>query len=231
MTPQQNNQRIIGVLTLLSGLISLGSMTVGLLAVDFNFDTFSNPVAILSNLTSNTALLIKWFMLTDMFGYYLLLLPILFYAHSRLASTTGWAPLITSSGFAYILIGAIGAAALSAAWPALMVSYQHAAPADKELYKAAFLLSNDLVVKGIWNVLEVWLAGIWWIGLGLCTIQSRPLKIITITLGAGCLLDGFGEAIGVPAVAETGLNIYLLLAIVWAIWIGIKMIRREYVFK
>lgn len=216
-----------GILTILSGVIALGSMLFGLWATEFNFETFSNPVELL-DLTGNTPTLIRWFMLLDMFGYYLLLLPVVWYAHRKLEASTPWATLFTSAGFAYVVMGAMGAAALAAAWPSLIISYQSAAAENKEIYKAAFLLSNDLVVKGIWNTLEVWLAGVWWLGLGIYTIKARALKITTIVLGTGSLIDGAGEVVGLPGVAEVGLNIYLLFAIVWAIWIGAAMIRGKY---
>jgi hypothetical protein len=222
----QNNQRLIGTLTILSGIIALGSMTVGLLAGDLNFEAFSNPVLLL-DMTGNAPLLIKWFMLLDMFGYYLLLLPVIWFLHRQLSTKTSWAALITSAGFAYVVIGAIGAAALAVAWPSFMIHYQDAAAANKEAYKAAFLLSNDLVVKGMWNTLEVWLAGVWWLGVGIHATHSRSLKVTTITLGVGCLMDGLGEAIGSSAIAELGLNIYLLLAIVWAVWMGIGIVRKR----
>jgi hypothetical protein len=226
ISPTQNNQRLIGMLTILSGIIALGSMMIGLLAADFNFEAFSNPIVLL-DMTGNAPLLIKWFMLLDMFGYYLLLLPVIWFLHGQLSTKTSWAMLITSAGFAYVVIGAIGAAALAVAWPSFMTHYQDAAPANKEAYRAAFLLSNDMVVKGMWNTLEVWLAGVWWLGVGVHVIKSRALKVTTIILGVGCVMDGLGEAIGSPAIAELGLNIYLLLAIIWAVWMGIWIMRNR----
>lgn len=226
-TYTHKDQRAIGLITVLSGIIALGSMLVGLMATDFNFETFSNPVELLS-LTGNTPILIRWFMLLDMFGYYLLLLPIVWYTYRKLEAITPWAHVITSSGFAYIVIGSIGASALAAAWPSLIHEYQVADNGNKEVYKAAFTLSNDLVVKGIWNTLEVWLAGVWWLGIGIFTIKGRALKITTIILGIGSIIDGLGETLGTPFIAEIGLNIYLLFAIVWAVWIGIAMMRGKY---
>ncbi|HTF17755.1 MAG TPA: hypothetical protein VK658_06770 [Chryseolinea sp.] len=223
----QKHQQIIGILTLLSGIIALGSMIVGLVATNYDFETFSSPEQLL-DMAGATPVLIKWFMLLDMFGYYLLLLPVICYAHRRMETVTPWASLISASGFAYVIIGAIGAAALASAWPALMVNYRTAAADTKDIYKAAFLFSNDLVVKGIWNTLEVWLAGVWWLGLGMFTVNGRALKITTIVLAIACMLDGLGEAIGAPGLADFGLNIYLLFAIVWAMWIGFAMLRGKY---
>jgi hypothetical protein len=222
----QKHQQFIGALTILAGILAFGSMIVGLVATNYDFETFSNPAQLLDMPTA-TPLLMKWFMLLDMFGYYLLLLPIIFYAHRKLEVETPWAALITASGFAYVLIGATGAAALATAWPSAMAGYQSAGANEKDVYKAAFLLSNDLVVKGMWNTLEVWLAGIWWLGLGVVTTKARALKVTTIVLGTGCIIDGLGEATGLPALSEVGLNVYLLLAIVWAVWIGSSMLIKS----
>lgn len=223
----QKHQQLIGAVTILSGILALGSMIVGLVATNFNFETFSNPVELL-DMESATPGLMKWFMLLDMFGYYLLLLPIVFYLHRKLETTTPWATLITSSGFAYVIIGAIGAAALAAAWPSTMDNYQHADADNKEVYKAIFLLSNNIIVKGMWNTLEVFLAGIWWLGIGIFVTPSRALKFATIILGTGSMLDGLGETLGSPAMAEVGLNVYLLLAIVWALWVGFVMMKGKF---
>jgi hypothetical protein len=215
------DKRIIALLTILSGLIGLACMIVGLFAVQFDFEAFSNPVKVLT-MPGVNANLMRWFMLLDMFGYYLLLLPIIFLIHRELEQTTAWAAVITASGFGYVLIGSIGAAALAVTWPSLMIRYEQASSAMKEVYTADFLMVTEFVAKGMWNYLEVFLAGVWWLGSALF-IKSRSLKVTTIVLGASCMLDGVGELLQLPILAELGLNVYLLLAIVWPIWVGIAL--------
>lgn len=59
--------------------------------------------------------------------------------------------------------------------------------------------------------------------MGTILPASRPLKIITLVPGIGCILDSLGKILNMPVIAEAGLNIYLLFAIVWAIWMGVTI--------
>lgn len=223
----EKDKKIIAILTILSGVLALGCMIIGLIATQFNAEAFANPALLLERSGTNPGY-IRWFMLLDMFGYYLLLLPVVWYIHRQLESKTAWASLISSAGFGYVLIGAIGAAVLAVVWPSLMVNYEQASIDMKEIYKANFLLANDFVAEGMWNTLEVFLCGVWWIGIAMFAIESRALKITTMLLGVFCFVDGTGEVFGLPAVAEIGLNGYLVLAIVWPVWIGVNIFRSKY---
>lgn len=218
------NSRIVGTLTIVSGVLALGSMLTGLIATNFDSEAFSNPVLIL-NMESATPSMIRWFMLLDMFGYYLLLLPVIFYVHKQAKYKSSWTSLVTFSGYGYVIIGAIGAAMLAAAWPSLIVKFRQAQPEHRQLYQELFLLTNELVVKGVWNILEMFLASAWWIGVAFLVPVSRSLRITTVALGVACVVDAVGEMLGLEVVAETGLNVYLVAAIVWAVWFGVAVLR------
>jgi hypothetical protein len=218
----QTDKRIIGNLLIVSGILALASIVVGLVAVDFDFDAFANPLKLLEMQRVNTGL-IRWFLIFDLFGYYLLLLPFVFYAREILSERTPWSGFFTSMGFSYVLIGAIGAAALSVVWPSLIEQYYVADPSTQQVIRGDFSLSTDFVVKGLWNHLEVLLGGVWWISLSVFMFENKALKFLTFGLGAACLLDSAGEFFMVPIVAELGLNLYIVLGIVWPIWVGVKM--------
>lgn len=223
------DKKIIGILTIIAGILAMACMIVGLIATNYDAEAFSNPIKLLDMPGINPNLL-RWFMLLDMAGYYLLLIPILFFIHRALEQTTAWASVLTSLGFAYILIGAIGAATLAVTWPELIERHALASQAMQEVYKGDFQLMTEFVVKGLWNYLEVLAGGVWWIGAGVFMIHSRALKIVTIVLGASCIIDSLGEIFQLPIVAEVGLNIYLLLGIVWSIWIGITIMKNKIQF-
>jgi hypothetical protein len=223
----EKDKTIIGLITILSGTLALACMVVGLIATQFDAEAFANPVTILG-MKDVSANQMRLFMLLDMAGYYLLLLPVLFLFHRMMEQKTAWASMFTSLGFGYILIGAIGAAALAVLWPGLIERYAVAPLHMQEVYRADFQLVTEFVAKGMWNYLEVLLGGIWWIGVGVFAIRERILKIVTIVLGVSCLLDGIGEAFQLTIVAEIGLNIYLLLGIVWPIWVGLLLIRNKF---
>src|SRR5688572_7211796 len=209
----KKDKTTVGYLMILSGLLALGCMVIGLFATQFDFEAFSNPLILLDK-AGVDPLLLRWFMILDLFGYYLLLLPFIYYAHHTLKSKTPWAGFLSSMGFAYVLIGAIGAASLAVIWPSVLDQYTTATGVTREILRANFSLATDLVVKGLWNYLEVLLGGMWWIGLGVVLFEQRSLKIVTVLLGGACILDSAGELLAVPVLAETGLNVYLVLGIV-----------------
>jgi len=221
------DKKVIAFISILSGVLALGCLLTGLVATQFDQEAFANPAKLL-DMPGVGASQLRGFMVLDLFGYYLLLLPAIFFVHSKLKSKTALAPMFTSLGFGYVLIGAIGAAALAVIWPTLLEKYDLATTAMRDVYRADFLFSTDLVVKGLWNYLEVLLGGVWWLGVGYFVIHQRALKIVTLVLGTSCLVDGFGELFQFPLMAEIGLNMYMLLGIVWPVWIGVVILKDKF---
>lgn len=221
---------IVGAITLLSGIIALVCLYIGADAVDYNFDAFSNPLIALNYSANHQQATL--FLLLDMFGYYLLLLPLIFYLHQQYKFQSSWTPLITFSGLAYVLTGAIGAAILAAIWPALMQDYLSAADNNKEWVAGLFKTSTLLVTKGLWNILEVIFATAWWIGTGkLLYRENKWLGAVTIATGLSTLADAIGNMAGWNSLAEAGLNLYLVLGIAWPVVMGISIIRKTVLSK
>jgi len=68
--------------------------------------------------------------------------------------------------------------------------------------------------------------GIWFLGIGLLLRGERRLfSIFSIILGISALLSSLGVILSVEAIALLGV-IYGLLAPVWALWIGIDLLRK-----
>jgi len=226
MKIESNYQRQVGLFSMLSAILAFGSLWLSAVAVEFNLDTFSDPSGLLYFSQHHEAA--RWAMLLDMFGYYLLLLPAILYLHEWLAPRTPWANLLTCCGLAYVLVGAIGAGILAAVWPQQMQQYLVAGPEQQVALRAASENITTIVYGGMWNILEVFLCGVWWTGLGLVLRpQFRSPGNVSILLGAACLLDSAGNMTGIKILAETGLNIYLILAIVWAAWMGVLMFKNR----
>jgi hypothetical protein len=228
MIPYSDKEKkVIAITTILSGVLALGCLLTGIVATQFDQEAFANPVKLLEMPGVDVSQL-RWFAVLDLLGYYLLLLPMIFFAHSKLKNKTALAPLFTSLGFGYVMIGAIGASVLASLWPSLLERYAMATVTMQEVYKADFIFATDFVVKGLWNYLEVLLAGVWWLAVAYFLIHQRALKIVTFILGTSCLVDGFGEIFQFPLLAETGLNIYLILAIAWPVWVGIIILKNKF---
>ncbi len=171
--------------------------------------------------------LMKWSWLADMLGYYLLLVPAAFLLHHWLkVKNPYWMGIISFCGLAYIFSGAIGAAILARVWPTLISGYAAADESVQEIYRIVFTNSTEMVYGGIWGYLEFLLAGVWWIGIGFTMrSQRKTLSIVTIILGVFTLMSFAGEVFEFKNVALIGLLVYLILAPVWAFWLGLSLIR------
>lgn len=221
-------QRSIGIITILSGLIALACIILTLIAVNFNNDALSDPVLVLSTVGTNSVAA-RWSMISDMFGYYLLLLPIIYLFHDWMKEKSAWNNLVTFCGVAYVLIGSIGASILAVVWPNIMDAFHSANVTEQQILTANFKLINDAVYSGLWNLLEMSFAAIWWIFIGY-QLQKNEFKYIgwlTISTGISCLGDTVAGILQFDTLHEVSLNIYLLLAIVWAIVIGIFIMRKK----
>ncbi|MBC7172879.1 MAG: hypothetical protein H5U40_10645 [Polyangiaceae bacterium] len=215
----------LALVTLLSGVLALVCLVVGAHAVQYDFETFGDPTRLLAMREVDLAS-VRAFLFLDMFGYYLFLAPIVFASHRLLATRTPWSGVITFSGGAYVLIGAMGASILAAAWPSMIAAHAEADEASAVVIRASFVMITDLVYGGLWNLLEVLLAGVWWIGLGVFLSKTHPkLAWLTIITGVFPLLDGVAGMLALPALQEVMLNGYLVTGVVWPIVIGAALVR------
>jgi hypothetical protein len=90
-----------------------------------------------------------------------------------------------------------------------------------------FKTSTLLVTKGLWNILEVIFATVWWIGTGkLLYRENKWLGGVTIATGLSTLTDAIGNIVGWNGLAEAGLNLYLVLGIAWPVVMGVSIIRK-----
>lgn len=218
-------KRVLGTVTITAGVLSAACMLAGIIAVEFDFDVFSDPALLLQYARNSKSA--YWFLLLDMAGYYLLLLPVIFYLHQQYKYHSPWVPLFTFSGIGYVLTGAIGAAVLAAVWPYLMQKYSGAPVADQPIIQLIFNAMTTAVAKGLWNMLEVLFAAVWWMGFGvLLRRDNKIIGTVSIVTGAACLSDALGTIAGWNVLAETGVNIYLLLGIIWPVMLGIHILRK-----
>jgi hypothetical protein len=222
-----NQNKTVGILTVLSGKIALLCMVFGAIAVNFHFEVFNNP-ALMLTLPDVNAEASRWSMICDMLGYYMLLLPVIYYLHDWMKDKTPWSNLITFCGLAYVLIGSIGASILAVAYPQALHTYTDATPAMQPIIKSNFEFVNSMVYGGMWNLLEVLFAGIWWLFTGLLLLKTKhkAIGLVSVITGAACLLDGFSGMVENTALHEISLNVYLYISILWALWMGILIYRK-----
>jgi hypothetical protein len=220
-------QTIAGVVTIVSGVLALACMITGLVALDYNFDAFSDPLLILSMHGVNVSAA-RWSMILDMFGYYLFLLPVIFLLHRWIKDKSCWSYLVSFCGSSYVLIGALGASVLAAVWPSILSLYPKAEHEMQMILKTNFLFFNEMVYDGLWNLLEMFFAGMWWILTGIILYKNNIsfIGIFTTVLGLCSLLDGFAGVFEISTLHQFALNAYLFLAIVWAITVGAFLLKQ-----
>ena len=227
MNSQQSFQRFAAVTAIVSFPLALASDVLSGLPINFSPDVATNPALMLS-VGTDGANLLRWGMILDMLGYYLPLLPLALFLQRWLGPRNpDWVRFYTICGLGYILIGAIGASTLAAVQPPLINAYGQASVEQRYVLETVFITMWNMVFGGIWNILEALLVGVWFLGIGLLVRDERRLfSIFSIILGASALLDSLGMILGIEALFLLGVSIYVFLAPVWALWIGIDLLRK-----
>lgn len=231
MMNNNNFRNTVGWITISSGLVGFVSYFLVAGAVNFNFDFFSNPTLIFSLPDVHIGML-RWSMIADIFGYYLLLLPVLFFIHEWLRGKTEWRNLITFCGTSYILAGAIGASILAVTWPSFLTKFPLSSPEQQDTIKLLFESFSLMVGNGIWNLFDTIVCGVWMVGIGIFIKQEKSLLgWFTIAIGLISLFDGFGNILEIQAIADIAVNLYLVLAPTWAIALGIAILKNRAILQ
>ena len=227
MNSHQSFQRFAALAAIISFPLTLGSIVLSGMAIDFNMEAATNPALLLS-VGADGANLSRWGMILDMLGYYLPLLPVALFLWRWLRSRNpDWVLFYTSCGLGFILIGAIGAVILAAVHPPLINAYAQASVEQRPALETVFSAVWNMVYGGMWNILGELLAGTWFLGIGLLLRSERRLfSIVTMILGISALLDSLGMILNFEGLALLGLSIYVVLAPIWALWLGIDLLRK-----
>lgn len=220
-------QRLAAVTTILTVLGYFSSATLLAAAMNYNFNLEAFLGALIS-IGSRGANLLRWGMLLDVFGSYLLLAPLALHLWNWLKPRSpNLVTLYTLCGLAYMIIGAMGAIVLSAVLPPLINDYAQASAPQRENLQVVFNSFLNAVYRGLWNPLEVLLLGIWLVGLGPWIQRERPaLGVVTRVLGLSALLDAVGRFLNVETLFIVGIGGFFLLFPVWLLWWGIDLLRQ-----
>ena len=211
-----------------SAPLAIGSAVTGLAALSFNSAAMSDPTLLL-RAGHDAAGLWRASLLLDLFGYYLLIVPLVLTLRvafrPRSGDVVGSLRLLPSG---LLLVGAMGAAMLAMAVPPMIEAYAGAGPAARQVLTTAYAAQSDDVYRGLWNLLETFLGGVGWIGFGrLLWSQGRWVAALTIALGVATLADSFGEILGQQWLFLVGLNLYLVLATAWPLVMGIRLLGKR----
>jgi len=226
MNSDRSFSRTAAIAAIASLPLAAGNLFAMLATVHFNAKGMTDPLILLRAGTA-AAPLWRWSMILDIFGYYLPIVPLILLLRTSFRHRgPNWIDLFALCLLAYCIIGAIGGAMLATALPTLIREYGTASSSHQISLQSVFTGYTDGIYRGLWNLLEEFLAGIGWIGFGLVLqTERRRLGVATLVLGAACLVDSLGTALNIDAIASTGLTVYLVLAPTWACWMGIDLLR------
>jgi hypothetical protein len=227
MSDHQSFQRLVAGTTILAVICYLSSVLLLLAVMNFSLSAEAFSGAMIST-GSRGANLLRWGMIFDVFGSYLLLTPLALHLWAWLKQKSPiHVTLYTLCGLAYILIGSMGAIVLSAVLPPLINEYAQASASQRATLQVVFNGFLNAVFLGLWNPLEVFLLGIWLVGLGpMIQRERRALGIITRLLGLSALIDATGRFLDIQTVFFIGSSGLFLLVPIWLLWWIIELLRK-----
>jgi hypothetical protein len=203
-------------------------LNVVTLFASVNNDTnalFSDPTPLLL-IGSTGANWFHWSMAFDLLAY-LSFAPIVVLGYNWFRGKGPNIVLLYSiCGVLYSLIGSIGAILLGVVVPTLAREYPTATPSQQEAMHVIINVFYSMIVRGLWNPLEIFLLGIWFLGIGSFLRRERStLGVLTLIIGGFAMVDALGWIIQVELIFRVGVfGISLLIA--WGAWLGINVLRQ-----
>lgn len=227
MNDHSSFQRLTAGTTILAVICYLSSILSLLAVMNYSFSAEAFSGAMIST-GSRGANLLRWGMIFDVFGSYLLWAPLALHLWNWLKPRSpNHVTLYTLCGLAYILIGSIGAIVLSAVLPPLINEYAQASASQRDHLQVVFNSFLNAVFLGLWNPLEVFLLGIWLVGLGpLIQRERRALGIVTRLLGLSALIDSIGRFLDIGTIFFIGSSGLFLLVPIWLTWWAVDLLRK-----
>ena len=164
-------------------------------AAGFSVEAASDPGALLA-VGGNSADVFRWASVVDLFGY-LLVAPLVAYLYQRFREDPRIV-LYTAAGFAYILIGAMGAVLFLTAGPPLLRDYASASGVQRASIATTFTTLYQVVIVGFWQTLEGIPGGVWLLGIGvnLYRAKRRLLSLVPFAVGGVFLVLAAGRMLG-----------------------------------
>jgi hypothetical protein len=220
-------RRTAAWLAILALPLAYANVGLALVAVDFDFAAFGDFEGGFRMIAGRPdgAGLVRWSMIADMLGFYLMLVPLALVLWDRLREKNRQLSTVsTLFGLGYLFFGAAGAAVLSVVLPDQLNAYAQTAVAERQVHQLMFLTFSSAIYDGVWGTLNPLLGGVWWVGIGAILRQERrALGWITIVLGIFMLL----RDVKIGPLELIGLSVYFVLAPIWAAWLGIDLLRKS----
>lgn len=165
-------------------------MVAFLVAAGLAISTLDSPVRLLAT-GAQGADLVRFASLLDMFGY-LTAIPLALYLRHRFRDQPG-IDFFTLAGILFMVLGALGAVMLAFGGAPLIREYATSSTGRYATEKAFFTLYR-IVVFGIWQTLDAFLAAIWAFGVGRLAWQQRGRLLAGVLFAIGVISGSFALA-------------------------------------
>ena len=227
MSDQTLFRRIAAISAILAGPLQLAFMVIGFIAIDFNTEIMADQSLMIA-LGDQAAEMFRWGEILDIFGFYLLLIPVVLYLRHWLRShSPNLVNLFTVFGLGSIFFGVAGAAIRYGAMTEMMHAYVQASGAGREMLAIAFKILIDVIFSGL-SILEVLLTGGWVTGIGLVLRrEQRVFGLFTTMFGIAYLVTVAGGLFQIDAIVVAFTGIIVPLFPIWMLWLGIVFWRRD----
>jgi hypothetical protein len=224
MNGQTQFRRIVAISAIISAPVALATWILFSLAVGGDVDL--DLVEVITLGTAAAGFLHLAWLITDLFGYMLLLAPVALYLWYWLKPRNpNLVTLFALFGFAYIFTGAVTVALMGGAVPPIMRAYAVASESERGVLLLVFHGVFDMVYYGVGPL--AWLfGGLWWLGTGVVLRQERSiLGITTIILGLLAIVVWLEQAFALQMLVIVETPFFFLIPI-WSAWLGVVIWRR-----
>lgn len=217
--------RGVALFAFAAAVVGLTSSVLGDL-VRYEGGGFIAHPADLVTIGADKAQLLRVAYVADMFGSYLLFIPIVVYLWHRLRPRDALVvDVLSVCGLAYAVIGAVGAGILAAAGPTLIRAYADAPVVERVHIALTYTTLSDLVI-GMWQFVVGLLGGVWWIGLGvLVRDQWRWFARFSVLFGVFGVLAVAARYTGVDYDSSAPATLAFLPIAAWPAWLGVLLWR------
>ncbi len=220
-------ERMTGVMAITAGVLAIASLWIGLAGLDYQLDAFSGAEAILGA-GAAAAPYIRWSQICNLLGNYLLLFPTaLLLWHWLRPANAPFADFYTLAGLFFLSVGGIASGILIGAWPDMLIDYANATGTERENLATIFINFTRSIENGLQGLVQNLPGAIWLLGMGGMLKRKRAaLGWLTLLFGSFMLVNSLGSLLDNSALSLIGFSGNFLILPVWAIWIGLDLVRR-----
>jgi hypothetical protein len=208
-------RRLAAVAAFDVAIVGLLSNVLFLAAFRFRPEWALDPVRMIEG-GRLSAELLRWAAITDLFGYYVPMLPIIavswteLHHHSVLAVSSACV-----AALAYVVIGGTAAAALAIVGPPLIESFAAGDPAARPAFETLI----DLVFRAAWQTVGLLLIGGWFVVIG--ALHDQPtIRSLSLAIGSTALAGVAANVTDLDLLRDAFVTLALGLWLVWAVLVG-----------